>query len=92
MLDELGVVAGQLNDKEKAILEELGRIGAALPAELAAKTLLLPEEINPHLLSLRDKGLIQTQEGSSSFQGELISLSPTGLRFVKLCRMANQSR
>lgn len=92
MLDELTVVSGQLDDREKVILEELGRIGAAVPAELAAKTLLLPEEIFPLLDSLKTKGLIESQEASSSFQGELLRLSALGLRFIKLSRMANQSR
>ncbi|MGH9424806.1 MAG: hypothetical protein ACRD2L_00645 [Terriglobia bacterium] len=91
MLDELRV-SDKLDEKEKAILEELGKMGAAVPAELAAKTLLLPEEIYPHLVSLREKGLIETREASSSLPGELISLSASGLRFVKFSRMTNQTR
>ncbi len=92
MLDELRIVSDQLNEKEKVILQELGRLGAAVPAELAVKTYLLPEEIDPYLGSLKKKGLIETRAASSSLPGELIALSDLGLRFIKLCRLANQSR
>jgi DNA-binding MarR family transcriptional regulator len=75
-----------LTDEEKSIMEGLARIGAAVPAELAAKTFLLPEEVYPHLESLKGKGLIETREASG-----LITLTDRGLRYLKLSRMANQA-
>jgi len=69
-----------LSDEEKTILEVLGQVGAATPAELAVKTFSLPEEINDPLLSLKDKQLIDVRQVKGRLGGDLVTLNQRGLR------------
>jgi len=69
-----------LSDEEKVILEVLGQVGAATPAELAVKTFSLPEEINKPLLSLREKQLIDVRQVKGRLGGDLVTLNQRGLR------------
>jgi hypothetical protein len=73
-------IEDNLSDEEKTILEVLGQVGAATPAELAVKTFSLPEEINDPLLSLRDKQLIDVRQVKGRLGGDLVTLNRRGLR------------
>lgn len=66
---------GQTARLRKEILEALMRRGPALPIELAATTLSLPEEIQPVLKEMDREGLIQIRVVQG---GQLVTLTAKG--------------
>lgn len=91
-LAELIEMEEDLSEQEKAILEVLGQVGAATPAELAVKTFSLPEEINDPLLSLRDKQLIDVRQVKGRLGGDLVTLNQRGLRLRRELHGARRLR
>jgi len=79
-----------LSDEEKAILEVLGQVGAATPAELAVRTFSLPEEINEPLLSLKEKQLIDVRQVKGRLGGDLVTLNQRGLRVRQGLRLGRR--
>jgi len=82
-LSELRELESTLTKEERELLEVLGGVGAATPAELAVKTFSLPEEINELLLSLKEKQLIDVRQVKGRLGGDLITLNQRGLRLAK---------
>jgi hypothetical protein len=76
-----------LSEEEKTILDVLGQVGAATPAELAVQTFSLPEEVNEPLLSLKDKQLIDIRQVKGKLGGDLVTLNQRGLRLQRGLRM-----
>jgi len=72
-----------LTEQEKTLLGILGRVGAATAIELAVKTLLLPEEIEGPLKSLRDKRLVDVKKVPGRLGVDLIVLNERGLQLAK---------
>jgi transcription initiation factor IIE alpha subunit len=89
-LTELRELEEDLSDEEKTILEVLGQVGAATPAELAVKTFSLPEEINDPLLSLKDKQLIDFRQVKGQLGGDLVTLNRRGVRLQKELQWAGR--
>ena len=79
-----------LSEEERALLEVLGQVGAATPAELAVKTFSLPEEINGPLLSLKEKRLIEIRQVKGRLGGDLVTLNQRGLRLRRELQMAGR--
>ena len=67
--------AEELARLRREILENLLRKGPALPIELAAATLSLPEEVQPVLEEMEREGLIAIEELES---GRLITITARG--------------
>ncbi len=59
----------------KGILASLLRRGPALPVELAAATLSLPEEVQSILIAMDEEGLVEIREVRG---GQLVTLTPKG--------------
>ncbi len=89
-LEELRELEDDLSDEERTILEVLGEVGAATPAELAVKTFSLPEEVNDPLLSLKDKQLIDVRQVKGRLGGDLVTLNQRGLRLQRELRWARR--
>lgn len=66
-----------LTPEEINLLNTLRQTGSALPAELAVKNFLLPEEVHQALGKLKEKKLIDVHQVPGSY-GELVSLSKSG--------------
>lgn len=77
-ITEIIQLANSLGAEEKKLLKLLRKVNAALPAELAVKSFLLPEEINQTLRSLKEKELINTERGANLPTGEVVYLSERG--------------
>lgn len=71
------VAAGRTTQLRHRILQDLLRRGPALPIELAAATLSLPEEIQPVLQDLAKEDLIEIREVKG---GRLVTLTAKGRR------------
>jgi len=82
-LSALRELEGSLTEEERELLEVLGGVGAATPAELAVKTFSLPEEINALLLSLKEKRLIEVKQVKGRLGGDLITLNQRGLHLAR---------
>ncbi|MFZ6029512.1 MAG: hypothetical protein ACOYYS_17505 [Chloroflexota bacterium] len=70
--------ASDLSPEEINLLNTLRRTGSALPAELAVKNFLLPEQIYQTLGKLKEKKLIDLHPVPGAY-GELVSLSKSGI-------------
>lgn len=85
VLEESGVALEQISQRmekeqertrlRRDILMALRQRGPALPIELAAETLSLPEEIAPLLEQMEREGVITIREISG---GQLVALTPKG--------------
>ena len=62
-------------DLREKLLNVLARGGPALPIELAAATLSLPEEIRPVLVAMEKEGLVNIREVKG---GQLVTLTARG--------------
>ncbi|MFQ6059429.1 MAG: hypothetical protein ACE5MB_11195 [Anaerolineae bacterium] len=91
-LATLRELENDLSDQEKTILDVLGQVGAATPAELAVKTFSLPEEINDPLLSLKEKRLIDVRQVKGRLGGDLVTLNQRGLRLRRELRWAGRTK
>ncbi len=79
----LGAIAEKLSSQERQLLNLIGDVGAVAPAEIAVKTLTLPEEADQLLNDLGQKGLIRTQLVESSSSPQLVTLTDLGSRVAR---------
>jgi len=79
----LGMIANNLTDQERHLINLIRQAGAAAPAELAVKTFMLPEEADQILNDLGQKGLITSQSVESTASPQLVRLTDLGLRIAR---------
>jgi DNA-binding MarR family transcriptional regulator len=77
-ITEIIQLAAKLGVEEKRVLKVLRKVSAALPAELAVKSFMLPEEMKKTLLSLKEKDLINTERTTTLSTSELVFLNERG--------------
>ena len=77
-ITEIIQLAQKLEVEEKRVLKVLRKVNAALPADLAVKSFMLPEDINRTLRSLKEKDLINTERTTTLSTNEVVFLNERG--------------
>jgi len=71
-----------LSEEDRELLEQIQRLGAATPIELAVKTLRQPDEVRPELERLQQAGLVKVRHRHSGYERNIYLLTSEGRHYA----------